>query len=124
MIALVLLLDQFPRNMFRGTPQAFATDAKARGVSERAIAAGHDKPLPRELRMFIYMPFMHSEAMADQDRCLALMEELGEAEQIKYARIHRDVIERFGRFPHRNDMLGRVSTPEEMAFLEGGGFRA
>lgn len=120
--ALVILLDQFPRNMFRGTPKAFAGDEKAKQIADRAIAAGRDKAVDPEVHTFFYMPFMHSEALADQDRCLALMQASGKQENIKYAEIHRDAIARFGRFPHRNAILGRKSAPEEIAYLEGGGF--
>jgi uncharacterized protein (DUF924 family) len=122
-LALVLLLDQFPRNMFRGTPKAFASDETARQIADRAIAAGRDKAVDPALHTFFYMPFMHSEALADQERCVALMAGGGKQENIKYAEIHRDAIARFGRFPHRNEILGRKSTPEEIAYLDGGGFR-
>ncbi len=122
-LALVLLLDQFPRNMFRGKPQAFATDEKAKGVAERAIAQARDEAIDKDLRPFFYMPFMHSESLADQDRCVALMLKGGKQENVKYAEIHRDAIARFGRFPHRNEILGRKSTPEEIAYLQGGGFK-
>lgn len=121
--ALVILLDQFPRNMFRGTPKAFASDEKAKSIADRAIAAGRDKAVDPEVHTFFYMPFMHSESLADQERCVALMAASGKQENIKYAEIHRDAIARFGRFPHRNEILGRKSTPEEAAYLEGGGFR-
>lgn len=120
--ALVILLDQFPRNMFRATPDAFASDEKAKQIAERAMAAGRDKAVDPEVKVFFYMPFMHSEKLADQDRCLALMQEGGKQENVKYAEIHRDAIARFGRFPHRNEILGRKSTPEEIAYLKGGGF--
>lgn len=122
-LALVLVLDQFPRNMFRNTPRAFAADDLALAAADRAIAAGHDGGVPETLRSFFYMPFMHSERLADQERCVALMQAHGGADNIKYADIHRDVIRRFGRFPHRNEILGRTSEPEEIAYLEGGGFR-
>lgn len=121
--ALVILFDQFPRNMFRNTPEAFASDEKAKQIAERAIAAGRDKAVDPEVHTFFYMPYMHSEALADQERCVALMEGSGKQENIKYAEIHRDAIVRFGRFPHRNEILGRKSTPEEIAYLEGGGFK-
>lgn len=121
--ALVILLDQFPRNMFRGTPQAFASDEKAKQIADRAIAAGRDKAIDAEVHTFLYMPFMHSEALADQERCVALMARSGTQENIKYAEIHRDAIARFGRFPHRNEILGRKSTPEEIAYLKDGGFK-
>lgn len=120
--ALVIVLDQFPRNMFRGTPEAFASDEKAKQIADRAISAGRDKAVDPEVHMFFYMPFMHSEALADQERCVALMAQSGKQENIKYAEIHLDAIVRFGRFPHRNAILGRTSTPEEIAYLQGGGF--
>lgn len=122
-LALVLVLDQFPRNMFRSTPRAFAADDLALAVADRAIASGLDGDVPESLRSFFYLPFMHSERLGDQERCVALMEAHGGADNIKYADIHRDVIRRFGRFPHRNEILGRSSEPEEIAYLEGGGFR-
>lgn len=121
--ALVILFDQFPRNMFRGTPKAFATDEVAKAIAERAMAAGFDKTIDPEVHTFFYMPFMHSETLSDQDRCVALMQESGKQENIKYAEIHRDAIARFGRFPHRNQILGRKSTPEEIDYLENGGFQ-
>jgi uncharacterized protein (DUF924 family) len=121
-LALLILLDQFPRNMFRGTARAFASDAQAREIAGRSIARGYDRAIDRELRTFFYLPFMHSEALADQERCLALYRATGEAGGIKYAEIHLDAIRRFGRFPHRNKMLGRESTPDELAYLESGGF--
>ncbi len=120
--ALVILFDQFPRNMFRGTPQAFATDEKAKQIAERAIAGGRDRAVDPEVHTFFYLPYMHSELLADQERCVALMAKSGKQENIKYAEIHRDAIERFGRFPHRNAILGRKPTPEEIAYLQGGGF--
>jgi uncharacterized protein (DUF924 family) len=117
-LAAVLVLDQFPRNLFRGTPRAFATDALAREVAECAIAAGLDQAVAPERRIFFYLPFEHSEARADQARCLDLVRALGDAEYVRYAQAHKDVIDRFGRFPHRNEMLGRQSTAEETAFLK------
>lgn len=123
-LALVIVLDQFPRNMFRGTPKAFATDEKAKAIAVRAIEQGRDKAVDPEVHTFFYMPFMHSEALGDQERCVALMNESGKQENIKYADIHRDAIARFGRFPHRNEILGRTSTPEEIAYLQSeGGFK-
>ncbi|AMA55611.1 DUF924 family protein [Bradyrhizobium sp. CCGE-LA001] len=121
-LALVIVLDQFPRNMFRGTPQAFASDALAREVARRAIARGVDRRVDRILFEFLYLPFMHSEHLADQLHCVALFENSDNAENLKYAREHADIIERFGRFPHRNNVLGRDSTEAEQAFLDGGGF--
>jgi uncharacterized protein (DUF924 family) len=122
-LALLLLLDQFPRNMFRGTPRAFATDSQARSIARHALEHGFDAQVSKELRTFFYLPFMHSEELADQERCLALYQALGNEEGIKYADLHLDAIKRFGRFPHRNEILGRPSRPEEVTYLEGGGFR-
>ena len=120
-LALLLLLDQFPRNAFRGTPRVYATDAQARRIADAAVRAGHDRCVPGELRQFFYLPFMHSEDPADQDRCVALNEAQG-GESLRWATHHRDVVRRFGRFPHRNAVLGRASTPEEERFLAEGGF--
>lgn len=121
-LALVLLLDQFPRNMFRGDARAFATDALARAVAGRALARGFDQATDPVMRPFFYLPFMHSEAMIDQDRSVRLYEALGDAEQLRYATEHRDVVEKFGRFPRRNRALGRDTTPAERAFLQADGF--
>jgi uncharacterized protein (DUF924 family) len=120
-LALVLLLDQFPRNAFRGTARVYATDAKARAAADLAIRAGFDRTVPGELRQFFYLPFMHSEQFGDLERCVALNEQVG-GEPLRYARHHRDIVARFGRFPHRNAVLGRPSTPEEERFLREGGF--
>ena len=120
-LALVLLLDQFPRNMFRGEARA-ATDALARVVADRALARGFDQATDPTLRPFFYSPFMHSEALVDQDRSVRLYEALGETEELRYAREHRDIVVRFGRFPHRNRVLGRDTTLAEQAFLEADGF--
>lgn len=117
-LALVILLDQFPRNMFRGTPEAFASDAKAREVANAALDAGHEHALTQEERLFLYLPLEHSEELADQERCVELMRALDETPMwLDYAVRHRDVIARFGRFPHRNAVLGRESTAEECEFL-------
>jgi uncharacterized protein (DUF924 family) len=117
-LALVILLDQFPRNMFRGTPEAFASDAKAREVANAALDAGHEHDLTQEERLFLYLPLEHSEDLADQERCVELMRALDETPMwLDYAVRHRDVIARFGRFPHRNAVLGRESTAEECEFL-------
>jgi uncharacterized protein (DUF924 family) len=121
-LALLLLLDQFPRNMFRKTPRAFATDPLARDIARRAIGRGFDRKVESDLRTFFYLPFMHSEELGDQEFCLKLYRDLGNADGIKYAEIHLDAIRRFGRFPHRNEILGRASRPEEIAYLESGGF--
>jgi uncharacterized protein (DUF924 family) len=120
-LALCILLDQFPRNSFRGSPRMFATDPKARAVAQEAIRAGFDVNTEEQLRQFFYLPFMHSEQLADQDLCVRLTAPLGE-DSAKYARMHRDIVARFGRFPHRNAVLGRESTPEEQRFLDEGGF--
>jgi uncharacterized protein (DUF924 family) len=121
-IALVIVLDQFPRNMFRGSARAYAADQFARAVAERAIAKGFDRQIEMPVRQFFYLPFEHSEAIEDQETCLALMRVAGGAEQIKWAELHADIIRRFGRFPHRNAALGRATTPEEQSFLDAGGF--
>lgn len=121
-LALVIVLDQFPRNMFRGSARAFSADMLARAVAERALARGFDSQVPHGERMFLYLPFEHSETMADQDRCCALFKALGNADQLQWAELHADIIRRFGRFPHRNAVLGRVTTPEEKAYLEADGF--
>jgi uncharacterized protein (DUF924 family) len=120
-LALVLLLDQFPRNAFRGSPRMYATDAQARAAARAAITAGHDLKVDDELRQFFYLPFMHSEQLADLDRCVVLMQPLG-GDNLRYARHHREIVARYGRFPHRNAVLGRASTPEELQFLAEGGF--
>ncbi|MGX5734504.1 DUF924 family protein [Bosea thiooxidans] len=120
--ALLILLDQFPRNLFRGSPRAFATDAQALAVAERAIAHGFDTSYEPPEQRFFYMPFMHSEALADQERCVFLCAAADDAEGVAYAEIHRDIIRDFGRFPHRNPVLGRETTAEEKLFLDKGGF--
>ncbi|TCS61615.1 DUF924 family protein [Varunaivibrio sulfuroxidans] len=117
-LALILVLDQFPRNIHRGTPQAFATDAKARALAARALDDGFDRALLPMQRLFMYLPFEHSEDIQDQLRAVALIDALGAGEQVDYARRHLEIIDRFGRFPHRNETLGRPSTPEERAFLK------
>lgn len=120
-LALVLLLDQIPRNVFRNSGHAFATDPLALHYANRAIDAGHDAKIDPSLRSFFYLPFEHSEAIADQDRAVALFAALGNADLLGYANAHRDVIVRFGRFPHRNAALGRENTAEEQAWLDAGG---
>jgi uncharacterized protein (DUF924 family) len=121
-LALVIVLDQFPRNMFRGSARAFATDPLARAAAERAIARGFDQKLAMPERVFFYLPFEHSEALADQERSVALIGATGDADLLKWAELHADIIRRFGRFPHRNALLGRATTADEQAFLDGGGF--
>lgn len=120
-LALLLLLDQFPRNIFRGSAHAFATDPLARSVAARAVDAGHDLEVDESLRAFFYLPFEHSEALEDQERAVVLCAPLG-PDMLKWAVLHRDIIARFGRFPHRNACLGRATTPQEQAFLDEGGF--
>ncbi len=122
-LALILLLDQFSRNMFRGEPQCFAQDAMARALARKSLEAGFDRQVDARLRMFFYMPFMHSEAIGDQERCVALVHGLiGATDGLKHALEHAEIIRRFGRFPHRNAILGRHTTPAEQSFLDGGGF--
>jgi uncharacterized protein (DUF924 family) len=119
-LSLVLLLDQIPRNVFRDSAHAFATDPLAREYADRAIAAGHDLRVDPALRVFFYLPLEHSEDLADQDRSVALIAS-GAPGFLGYAEAHRDVIRRFGRFPHRNRALARTNTPEEQAWLDAGG---
>ena len=121
-LALMLLLDQFPRNAFRGTAHMYATDPLARQLAARAVDAGLDQAIEPELRVFFLLPFSHAESLAEQQRAIELARRIS-AEQEGYARHHHDIIERFGRFPHRNRILGRETTPEEQAFIDGGGFR-
>ena len=121
-LALLILLDQFPRNLYRGSGHAFATDGKARAVARAAIERGFHLQVDPELRQFFLLPFEHSENLADQDFGLAVATELADDEILKWVKIHRDIIVRFGRFPHRNPCLGRKTTPEEQAFLDDGGF--
>ncbi|MBD2203295.1 DUF924 domain-containing protein [Calothrix sp. FACHB-1219] len=121
-LALILLLDQFPRNMFRGTPQAFSTDWEALSVAQQAVAKGYDREFLPVQRWFIYLPFEHSENLEDQRRCIKLFQQISHDREsaiaIKSAFKHLEIIERFGRFPHRNLILGRPSTPEEIEFLQ------
>jgi uncharacterized protein (DUF924 family) len=121
-LALILVLDQFPRNIFRNEARAFATDAAALELARRAVDRGVDARIDPALRAFAYLPFMHSENLADQERCVALCRAAGLTDNIDFAVEHADIIRRFGRFPHRNRVLGRATTPEEAAFLAGGGF--
>lgn len=120
-LALVILFDQFPRNMFRGTARAFAADALARAAARVILDQGWDKAMTPDERMFVYLPFEHSESLADQEHCLALMQEISRFDETadlpKWAEAHLVIIRRFGRFPHRNTALGRASTPEEIEFL-------
>jgi uncharacterized protein (DUF924 family) len=120
-LALCILLDQFPRNAFRGNPRMFATDAKAREVARTALDRGFDQQVDGQLRQFFVMPFMHSEDVADQQLCVRMAEHLP-TDTLRYAVQHRDIVERFGRFPHRNAVLARATTDEEQRFLDEGGF--
>jgi uncharacterized protein (DUF924 family) len=133
-LALISLLDQFPRNMYRGTARAFELDAQAHALAEDGVAAGDDRALPLEQRAFFYLPFEHQESMEIQERSVELYERLRDetpkgfrdrtGNYLRFAQQHRDVIRRFGRFPHRNAMLGRTSTEDEERYLsDGGGFR-
>ncbi len=122
-LALLILLDQFPRNMFRASARAFATDALARAIAAGALVRGFDAQAPDGMRGFFYLPFEHSENLADQERATAFFKAIGDADGLKWAEIHADIIRRFGRFPHRNAALGRVTTPEEQRFLDEGGFK-
>lgn len=125
-LAYLVITDQFPRNMHRGSALAFATDARARAAARAALDAGWDMMVPEPERQFMYLPFEHSEDAADQDLSVRLFTERmpGAADNILHARVHAKVIRRFGRFPYRNAALGRVSTPEEQAFVDGGGYPA
>ena len=120
-LALLILLDQFPRNAFRGSPRMFESDSKALAIARLALQAGFDMEVEPDLRNFFYLPFMHSEQLNDQDLAVQLAGKLG-GEALRFAIVHRDIIARFGRFPHRNALLGRTTTPEEQRFLEDGGF--
>jgi uncharacterized protein (DUF924 family) len=119
-VAAVIVLDQFPRNMFRSSAQEFATDAQALSIARAALADGADQQIRVDERMFLYMPFMHSEEPANQQRSVTLFASLDVPEALKAAREHKRVIDKFGRFPHRNSVLGRTSTPDELAFLKTG----
>ena len=114
-LAGVILFDQFPRNMFRGSAEQFATDELALGIAKKAVANGFDDQLEPRERGFLYMPFEHSEKLDDQKRALLLFTSLGDDKMLHYARLHHDIIERFGRFPHRNAMLGRAPRADEIA---------
>jgi uncharacterized protein (DUF924 family) len=121
-LALTIVLDQFPRNMFRDDARTYASDRLAREVASRAIARGADLRVDAALLEFMYMPFMHSEELADQLRCVELFRKAGNTDNVGYAEDHADIVRRFGRFPHRNRLLGRTTTADEQAFLDSGGF--
>lgn len=120
-LAAIVVLDQFPRNLFRGSARAFASDPVALALARHAVEGGLDRGLFAEARLFLYLPFEHSESRDDQDRAVELITALGDAKWTRYAVAHRDIISRFGRFPHRNAALGRASTAEEIEFLKGPG---
>jgi uncharacterized protein (DUF924 family) len=120
-LALMVLLDQFPRNTWRGNARMLATDAKALAIARQAIEAGFDLKVDEALRRFFYLPFMHSESLPDQERSVELNAAL-DANTQRFAVLHRDIIARFGRFPHRNKLLGRTSSAEEQRYLDEGGF--
>lgn len=117
-LAEIIVLDQFSRNMFRGTPEAFASDALALDLAKKAVAAGDDQRLPIEQRNFIYMPYMHSESPEDHEAALKLFAQKGLEQALKFEVLHKKIIDQFGRYPHRNQILGRISTPEEIEFLK------
>lgn len=121
-LALIIVLDQFSRNLFRNNSRAFENDSKAVAVARRAIAKGFDEEIEMPLKQFFYLPFEHSEKPEDQAECIRLFKQTGDKEALKWAKIHADIIAQFGRFPHRNEILGRESTAAEEAFLKDGGF--
>lgn len=116
-VALVVILDQFPLNMYRGLPESFAGEAKARDITREAVRKRFDQQIPDEQKAFLYMPLMHSENIADQDLSVQLFEAAGLTENLRFANHHRDIVRRFGRFPHRNKILGRTSTQAELDYL-------
>ena len=122
-LALIVLTDQFPRNMFRDSPRAFASDARALRIAASALNHGWDLRLAEPMRQFFYLPFMHSEMLTDQDRSVRLFKaRMATGDNLLHARAHREVIRRYGRFPYRNAALGRISTPQEDVFLASGGY--
>ncbi len=123
-LALLLLLDQFPRNLFRNDPRAFSSDAKALQIARMSLAHGFHRAFPKNARMFFFLPFEHAEDSDAQQTSVDLFRQLGDEQGYLYALVHMDVIRRFGRFPHRNPVLGRTTTPEEQAYLDSGGFSA
>lgn len=124
-LALVIVLDQFPRNMFRGSPESFATDRAARILARRAIDHGFDKEIEGPARQFFYLPFMHSESLMHQERAIwGLLKSFGHGESLRHAQAHREIIRRFGRFPYRNEALSRQSSQAEREFLVSGGYAA
>lgn len=123
-LAEIIVLDQFSRNMYRETPQSFASDAQALALAQEAVAAGADKKLNNDdERAFLYMPYMHSESLMIQDESVKVFNGLKRENYAEFAREHRDIIVPFGRYPYRNEILGRTSTPEEIEYLASGGAR-
>ena len=122
-LAHIIVLDQFPRNMLRGSAAVYAADPLARAAAGRAIERGFDRQAAKAERPFFYLPYMHSEALADQERCCDLCRAARDEGTLKYAELHLDIIRRFGRFPHRNVMLGRDTTPDEQKYLDDDGFK-
>jgi uncharacterized protein (DUF924 family) len=120
-LALIIVLDQLPLNMYRGEARAFATESKGIAMAKLAIERGHDARIDKERVQFMYLPLMHSETLADQDQCVELFRQAGLSDNLRFAEHHRDIVRRFGRFPHRNAALGRPSRPEELAYLAGPG---
>ena len=120
-LALVIVLDQFPLNMFRGTPSCFSSEAQATQCAKHAIERGFDHLLDKRRLAFLYMPLMHSEELADQDLSVALFEQAGFKQNLAFAKHHREIVKRFGRFPHRNEILGRISSREELVYLNSTG---
>ena len=116
-LALVIILDQFPLNMFRGDARSFASEARSRDVARHALDRNFDRDMTTEQRAFLYMPFMHSEVLEDQDLALQLFDQPGLESNLRFARHHHDIVRRFGRFPHRNEALGRDSTSAEREYL-------
>jgi len=118
LLAAIIVFDQFSRNLHRGSPRAFATDPIARRLARTAVADGLDQAMSKRERIFVYLPFEHSEDVGDQEQSVRLFAQLDDENLTKYAMAHKVIIDRFGRFPHRNAVLGRESTPEEIAFLK------
>lgn len=123
-LALIIVFDQFSRNLFRNSPDAFAADEKALGLSLKMIKKRQDIEFPQDVRSWIYMPFMHSENLGMQEQCIELFSAVGNEDNTRFAIIHRDIIKKYGRFPHRNAVLGRTSSAAELKFLADGGFSA
>lgn len=124
MLALIITLDQFPRNMYRGTSAMFEWDGYLRPLVKTMIGRGDDLKIPLARRPFVYMPLMHSENLADQDQCVKLVDQrLDDENTLFHAKAHRKLIKRFGRFPHRNELLGRTPTAEEVQYLKDGGYK-